>query len=477
MAIYRLEFANGKVGVGVPHHDYISGIGDYSYKQKEIAHSVDKLPEFAKSSDEFWDAADKNERINGRVYKEIRISLPKELTLEENKKLLDEFLKKELEDYYYSARIHEKESSKKGVKNLHAHIMVCPRKIDGIERSAEQFFKKYNSKYPERGGAKKDPFWNKVDTLLYFRKSWEQTLNKTLREHGIEEVSCKSLKDRKKEALEKGDKILAEKLDRDPVNVKGYILKKDEKYFNEMDKVDMELYQINQEIKEQKDLLYSYYLEYEQQLALAAECKSTLKNVNKNLDELNEYKTDNKEIFNVYDIKENILMLEIEKKYIIQQDEAEQNKDKLAAINIELEKNYRNLEDELLMLKDGEFEEKYNKLNALSFAKDYQTLIQTSKEYKKIENEVKQIEDKLSNLDVLTYSVLTKGTYGKLYNELLKTTDPQKKQELKNKLKNLSKQYSRGNGKNIFIRKKAMLEKNTKNHFLINMNSLKNLNI
>jgi hypothetical protein len=34
-------------------------------------------------------------------------------------------------------------------------LMVCERPDDGIERTATQYFKRYNSKNPEKGGAKK----------------------------------------------------------------------------------------------------------------------------------------------------------------------------------------------------------------------------------------------------------------------------------------------------------------------------------
>ena len=37
----------------------------------------------------------------------------------------------------------------------HVHLMFNERLQDGIERDPEQYFKRYNSKNPERGGAKK----------------------------------------------------------------------------------------------------------------------------------------------------------------------------------------------------------------------------------------------------------------------------------------------------------------------------------
>ena len=37
----------------------------------------------------------------------------------------------------------------------HVHLMFNERLQDGIERDPEQYFKRYNSKNPERGGLKK----------------------------------------------------------------------------------------------------------------------------------------------------------------------------------------------------------------------------------------------------------------------------------------------------------------------------------
>ena len=37
----------------------------------------------------------------------------------------------------------------------HAHLMISERANDGIERSREQWFRRYNAKAPEKGGAKK----------------------------------------------------------------------------------------------------------------------------------------------------------------------------------------------------------------------------------------------------------------------------------------------------------------------------------
>ena len=38
-------------------------------------------------------------------------------------------------------------------ENPHAHLMFSERPNDGIERGGEQWFKRYNAKAPEKGGA------------------------------------------------------------------------------------------------------------------------------------------------------------------------------------------------------------------------------------------------------------------------------------------------------------------------------------
>ncbi|MDO3622727.1 MobA/MobL family protein, partial [Ralstonia pseudosolanacearum] len=52
--------------------------------------------------------------------------------------------------------IHAPSSSIEGSTNTHLHLMFSDRMQDGIERSPEQTFSRYNAKQPERGGCKKD---------------------------------------------------------------------------------------------------------------------------------------------------------------------------------------------------------------------------------------------------------------------------------------------------------------------------------
>ena len=71
-----------------------------------------------------------------------------------------------------------------GKEQPHAHIMFSERTRDGVERDPEQYFKRYNSKHPERGGAKKantgiKPSERKQD-LKDQRNRWEELCNQHL---------------------------------------------------------------------------------------------------------------------------------------------------------------------------------------------------------------------------------------------------------------------------------------------------------
>lgn len=228
MAIYFCRVSHGKVGKAIPHYDYIHGLNKYAYKQKEIAYVTENMPKWANGRD-FFQMSDDFERANGVAYKELKLALPHEFSLEDNKKLLHDFIQKELGDkYYYSAVIHEKEIENKVEQNIHVHLMFCTRELDGIERSGRNFFKQAFSRAPEKGGCPKNPKWdsNDIKSLKEIRKSWEKTLNQHLQEHGIEKVSSLSLKEQYQEALKSGDKVKARLFKRKAINIQMRILKK-----------------------------------------------------------------------------------------------------------------------------------------------------------------------------------------------------------------------------------------------------------
>ena len=460
MAIFHLSFSNGKVGKGLAHFKYIMGEDRYSYKENEVIYEKHNMPPHVSAKD-FWQSADAYERANGRVYKEIRIALPNGFSKKENQDLLNKFLEKELgNDFYYSAVIHDKDSSEDEIRNVHAHIMVCPRKIDGIERDIKQFFSRYNSKNIEKGGALKDPYWNKKETLTHFRESWEETLNSALEKKNWRKVSCKSLQQQRKEALEKQDLDLVDFLDREPIQINNYTLKKDKKYYNELDIADWDNYMHNKKVRDLKEELYNLLQKKKEQEIERSNIFKNLKDINSAIRDFN--KSD-EEFKDIYSIQEDILMLEVEKKHIEQTiNKTDEIKDlqkleaKILSINLLLKNKNDLLNKELEELKAGDlFEKKYKELNKKNFQNDYKRFLETQSEISKLEKGIEENKTKLENSKKITLNILTKGEYSKILREY-------KNEEQAEMLLKLEKRFSKGNNKNLYIKTKYNLEKKYK---------------
>ena len=461
MAIFHLSFSNGKVGKGLAHFKYIMGEDRYSYKENEVIYEKHNMPPHVSAKD-FWHSADAYERANGRVYKEIRIALPNGFSKKENQDLLNKFLEKELgNNFYYSAVIHDKSSSEDEIRNVHAHIMICPRKIDGIERDIKQFFSRYNSKNIEKGGALKDPYWNKKETLTHFRESWEETLNSALEKKNWRKVSCKSLQQQRKEALEKQDLDLVDFLDREPIQINNYTLKKDKKYYNELDIADWDNYMHNKKVRDLKEELYNLLQKKKEQEIERSNIFKNLKDINSAIRDFN--KSD-EEFKDIYSIQEDILMLEVEKKHIEQTiNKTDEIKDlqkleaKILSINLLLKNKNDLLNKELEELKAGDlFEKKYKELNKKNFQNDYKRFLETQSEISKLEKGIEENKTKLENSKKITLNILTKGEYSKILREY---KNPQEQVEM---LLKLEKRFSKGNNKNLYIKTKYNLEKKYK---------------
>ena len=460
MAIFHLSFSNGKVGKGLAHFKYIMGEDRYSYKENEVIYEKHNMPPDMLAKD-FWQSADAYERVNGRVYKEIRIALPNGFTKKENQDLLNKFLEKELgNNFYYSAVIHDKSSSEDEIRNVHAHIMICPRKIDGIERDIKQFFSRYNSKNIEKGGALKDPYWNKKETLTHFRESWEETLNNALEKKNWRKVSCKSLQQQRKEALEKQDLDLVDCLNREPIQISNYTLKKDKKYYNELDIANWDNYMHNKKVRDLKEELYNLLQKKKEQKIERSNILKNLKDINSAIRDFN--KSD-EEFKDIYSIQEDILMLEVEKKHIEQTiNKTDEIKDlqkleaKILSINLLLKNKNDLLNKELEELKAGDlFEKKYKELNKRNFQNDYKRFLETQSEISKLEKGIEENKTKLENLHKIVLNILTKGEYSKILREY-------KNEEQAEMLLKLEKRFSKGNNKNLYIRTKYNLEKKYK---------------
>ena len=421
MANYHLNISYGKVGKGGPHIDYILGQNKYVNKETEIKYTNHNLPNWCKSPKEFWVAADDNERVNGTVYKEIRISLPNELSHEKNIELLNEFIDTILEGkYHYSVSIHSKESSyKKEILNTHAHIMFSPRELDGIERNKDIFFKRSNAKSPERGGCKKNTSWNNVEKLLEIRKLWEDIQNKYLEnEKSNERVSCETLEKQRAIALEKGDYLLAESLDRNPIHINGALLKKPEEKLSEDHKHKLESFKLNREIKELKDeILKLERLEAEKSLK-----KDAIKEINLELNSFSDSKY--QDILDTHEKLEgiNVQILKVEHELLSSFNMEKNRLDSLNLLLKNLNNDKLNLEKYLDQfeetIQENEFKVYAEEKLKNSFNTMFNIFNQSNYEIKKAEKILKNIPRQLENLETTSLNILTKGEYSKLKREL-----------------------------------------------------------
>ena len=207
MASYHLSVKIGKNSSGAKHAHYISREGKYSDKEDCEAVLNENMPPWAKSSSKFWQTADKYERANGSIYKEFEMALPRELTAAQRLDLVKEFIAIEIGNKFtYTAAIHNPKAAIEGGEQPHAHIMYSERTIDKIERPAEQHFKRYNAKQPERGGCKKANTAKTKDErkaeLIALRERWANLQNKHLESAGHSaRVSHRSLADQGLERL------------------------------------------------------------------------------------------------------------------------------------------------------------------------------------------------------------------------------------------------------------------------------------
>lgn len=167
--------------------DYINREDKYTKNKDDLIYSASgNMPSFAKDNPkDFWKSADEFERANARVCTEIEFALPRELNLEQQKELITEFINKNLDNdnhkLTYSYAIHNDKNN----HNPHCHLIFSERNNDGIERTADQYFRRANNKTPEKGGAKKSEHAHKKDFVQEVRTSWRELANEHLAKAGF----------------------------------------------------------------------------------------------------------------------------------------------------------------------------------------------------------------------------------------------------------------------------------------------------
>lgn len=207
MAIYHFSVNVGKKGRGRagPHAAYIARVGRYAVilqKGEALeASGFGNMPSWAgKNCLRFWKASDTNERANGSTYREYEFALPRELSPAQRKKLVETFIAREIgTSFAYQYAIHAKQAAD-GDTQPHCHLMFSERKLDGIERGPQLFFRRANRKEPGKGGCPKASRPTKEEErkaeLRSLRERWAICYNEALREAGSEErVHAGTLRD------------------------------------------------------------------------------------------------------------------------------------------------------------------------------------------------------------------------------------------------------------------------------------------
>ena len=170
---------------------YITRTSHFKNYKESISEQIEfvksgNLPSFAEGKPaEFWQAADVYERSNGRTCSSLVVALPKELNQAQRIELAEAFIT-EFADRYrfpFSCAIHNHAGLIAEIEQPHLHLMYSERHVDGIDRSAEQFFKRYNPKDPQKGGAQKltaDVLGMGKAQLQLYRQKTEELINDSL---------------------------------------------------------------------------------------------------------------------------------------------------------------------------------------------------------------------------------------------------------------------------------------------------------
>jgi hypothetical protein len=196
VALYHLAARTGTRAGGqsaLAKAQYIQREDRYARVPDAVAYATSgNLPSFAGgSATAYWEAADAYERANGRLFKEVEFALPIELGTAEHRALAESFVEELLagEKLPYTLAIHEGHG-----QNPHCHVLVSERVNDEVERDAWQWFRRWNAREPELGGARKSEALKPREWLECIREKWAELVNRALERAGfLERVDHRSL--------------------------------------------------------------------------------------------------------------------------------------------------------------------------------------------------------------------------------------------------------------------------------------------
>lgn len=173
---------------------------DYTKKQGVISKEIflpDHAPEEYKDRKTLWNSVELFEKnSNAQLARNFIISLPKELSIEENKKMIEEYVQNNFvkEGMIVDLAIHDE--SREGNQNIHAHIMTIVRPINedgtwGQKSKKEYILDEKGEKILNKNGKPKTrkvelTTWNDKGNVEKWRENFSNLCNKYLERAGAE---------------------------------------------------------------------------------------------------------------------------------------------------------------------------------------------------------------------------------------------------------------------------------------------------
>ena len=173
---------------------------DYTKKQGVISKEIflpDHAPKEYKDRKTLWNSVELFEKnSNAQLARNFIISLPKELSIEENKKMIEEYVQNNFvkEGMIVDLAIHDE--SREGNQNIHAHIMTIVRPINedgtwGQKSKKEYILDEKGEKILNKNGKPKTrkvelTTWNDKGNVEKWRENFSDLCNEYLAKNNIE---------------------------------------------------------------------------------------------------------------------------------------------------------------------------------------------------------------------------------------------------------------------------------------------------
>lgn len=194
MAIYHLTASTGSRSSGqsaAAKSEYLTRRGRYRRDADAVRYVESaNMPAWAQGGRgadrgaRYWLAADRYERANGRLFKQLEFALPRELDADAQLALAQAFARQVAgDDLPYTLALHDDPDS----RNPHAHLMISERVNDGHDRDAQTWFRRYNPKDASCGGAQKTERLKPKQWLEQTRERWQEYANDALVRAGVDQ--------------------------------------------------------------------------------------------------------------------------------------------------------------------------------------------------------------------------------------------------------------------------------------------------